>query len=225
MAKNGSLIAYDGENEIYEVEILDKECILIRRALRLDEQKRLFEYIQENDKTPSLGNKPKPMVPSPKTLILGEDQPSLFYEYGQKSVVNDMVMKATNILKEKKLHMINGFDISQRFSSLSMATIKYESPHGHFAPHIDHCNDSFVYLTSLGCTANFMVKGPTMDKQTHFKFHSGDLLIFNASTKAALLHSVVSIDKEGNEDAKILGEQFPSFWNHRYGVQCRMHFK
>ena len=209
----------------YEVEVIDHECILIRKALRLEEQKALFEYIQENDKTPSFGNKPKPMVPSPKTLILGEDQPSLFYKFGQKSVINEMVMKATNILKEKNLHMINGFDVSQEFTSLSMATIRYESPHGHFAPHIDHCNDSFVYLTSLGCTANFMVKGPTMDNQKHFKFHSGDLLIFNASTKAKLLHSVVSIDPEGNDDASTLGKLFPSLLNHRYGVQCRVHFK
>ena len=67
----------------YEVEVLDHECILIRKALRLEEQKTLFEYIQENDKTPSLANKPKPMVPSPKTLILGEDQPSRFYKFGQ----------------------------------------------------------------------------------------------------------------------------------------------
>ena len=211
--------------ESYEVEVLDHECILIRKALRLEEQKTLFEYIQENDKTPSFGNKPKPMVPSPKTLILGEDQPSLLYKYGQKSVINDMVSKATKILEGKNFQVINGFDISQKFTSLSMATIRYESPHGHFAPHIDHCNDSYVYLTSLGCTANFMVKGPTMDAQKHFKFHSGDLLIFNASTKAALLHSVVSIDTEGNEDATTLGKLFPSFLNHRYGVQCRVHFK
>ena len=215
----------DDEIGSYEIEVLDKECLLIRKALMLEEQKRLFEYIQENDRTPSLEGRPKPMVPSPKTLILGEDQPSLLYEFGQISVVNDMVTKATKILKDKDLHIINGLDISKPFTSLSMATIQYEAPHGHFAPHIDHCNDSFVFLTSLGCTANFMVKGPTMDAQKHFKFHCGDLLIFNASTKAALLHSVVSIDEDGNNDAKILGKQYPSLTKYRYGVQCRFHIK
>ena len=135
---NHSNILVDGdEKEYYEVEILDTECLLIRHALMLEEQKMLFEYIQSNDRTPSLDNRPKPMVPSPKTLLLGENQPSLLYSFGQSSVVNDMVMKATKILKDKDFHIINGHDICKPFTSLSMATIQYESPHGHFAPHIE----------------------------------------------------------------------------------------
>merc|ERR1719203_1445101 len=84
------------------------------------------------------------------------------------------------------------------YESLSMATIRYEAPNGHFPPHVDHCNDSFVCLASLGRTANFMVRGPSMDAQRHFKFCSGDVLVFDASTEAALLHSCVSIDESAN---------------------------
>jgi len=69
-----------------------------------------------------------------------------------------------------------------------------------------------------------MVKGPAMDRKTEFKFCSGDMLVFNASSEAAILHSVVSIDQSGSSSGELLGRKFPVLQKHRYGVQCRMYF-
>merc|ERR1712118_612258 len=105
-----------------------------------------------------------------------------------------------------------------------MAAIRYTSPNGHFPPHIDHCNDgSFVCLMSLGCTANFMVKGPSMAAKRVFPLHSGDVLVFNPSTKAGLLHSVVDIAEESSCPSA-LAQRFPVLGKHRFGVQCRVSY-
>lgn len=219
-APAGSLL--HGDEARLSVEVIDAECFLIRNLLTLEEQTGLFEYIQENDKTPS--NQPRAMVPAPKTLLLGNDgDPTIKYAFGDSSIVNHLVEKGGEVLRTEHLNVVGPFDVCQ-YRSLSMATIRYEVPDGHFPPHVDHCNDSFVFLTSLGCTANFMVKAPAMASQYRFKFRSGDLLVFNASSQAAILHSVVNIDETGSSTGEVLGSKFPVLQNHRYGVQCRMHF-
>eukprot|EP00928_Gymnodinium_smaydae_P067808 TRINITY_DN50801_c0_g1_i1.p1 TRINITY_DN50801_c0_g1~~TRINITY_DN50801_c0_g1_i1.p1 ORF type:complete len:235 (+),score=26.97 TRINITY_DN50801_c0_g1_i1:49-753(+) len=215
--------ACDHQRPMNVVEVIDAECLLIRNLLTLDEQTELFEYIQRHDKT--LSNQPQAMVPAPKTLLLGDNgSPNRTYEYGQNSVVNVTVAKAGEILRNQNLSVLGGFDVCE-YSSLSMATICYKAPDGKFPPHVDHCKDSLVFLTSLGCTANFMVKTPAMSEKTFFKLHSGDMLVFNASSEAAVLHAVVSIDETGSRDAKCLGSRFDVLQNHRYGVQCRMYFQ
>jgi len=212
----------NGEEEQPTLEVLDADCILVRDLLTLEEQTQLVEYIQHHDKTPN--NLPRAMVPAPKTLQLGEAGcPNLRYVFGENTVVNAMVEKGARLLQRNGLSVMGGFDLSSQYESLSMATIRYEAPDGRFPPHVDHCNDSFVFLASLGCTANFMVKGPTMEAQKQFKFCSGDLLIFNASSRAAILHSVMSIDETGSKLGALLSSKFPVFQNHRYGVQCRMY--
>ena len=70
---------------------------------------------------------------------------------------------------------------------------------------------------------NFMVKGPTMQTRFQFKFCSGDMLVFNASTEAAILHGVLSIDN-GQSCPPELGDVFQKLRNHRYGVQTRSYF-
>ena len=63
-----------------------------------------------------------------------------------------------------------------KYDHLSVGAIRYAVPNGRFPEHIDHCgNNSWVYLLSLGCTANFVVKGPSMNKKKEFGFHSGDI--------------------------------------------------
>ena len=204
------------------IEVLDTECVLIRNALTFEEQVRLCEYIEKRDKTPT--NQPQAMVPAPKTLVLGENgHPQVQYKFGDVSVVNSMIEKSSDILKQKHLNLMSGFDVCQ-YKSLSMATIRYEAPDGCFPPHVDHCNNSFVFLTSLGRTANFMIKGPSMDIKKDFKFYSGDVLVFDASTKAGLLHSVVSIDNSASKVGDALASKFPVLYKHRLGVQCRMFF-
>mmetsp|Transcript_61538 Transcript_61538/g.166041 ORF Transcript_61538/g.166041 Transcript_61538/m.166041 type:complete len:186 (+) Transcript_61538:131-688(+) len=184
----------------------------------MEEQLALFEHIQANDKTD--WDAPRAMNPSPKTLLLGDDEPCLRYEFGQESLINASISKANNILGR---HLrIDDVDLCN-YTSITMAAIQYASPNGRFPAHIDHCNGSFVYLMSLGCAANFMVKGPGMECKKTFKFNSGDLLVFNASTEAAILHEVVSI-VEGEESCpEELGNIFPVLRKNRYGVQCRVH--
>ena len=213
---------YPEEFSGIEVEVIDTECFLIRNAFNVNEQQTLFEYIQANDKTPWNTIQPA-MVPSPKTLILGENgQPLLTYEFGQKSIINNMVDKANAMIRKNEIKSrSNDFN---SYKSISVGTIKYQSPDGKFPPHIDHCKNSFVYLTSLGCTANFMVKGPNMEIKRDFKFNSGDLLVFDASTEANILHGVTGIDTTITAESKQIGKLFPVLENHRYGVQCRLHF-
>lgn len=203
------------------IEVMDRDCYLIRDLLGTEEQATLFQYIQDRDRTD--WSRPQAMVPAPKTLVFGQNAPSLVIEPGQVSPVCDMVGKATEILKRNELgQSIDGLHLDA-FSSMTMNVIQYRSPDGCFPPHVDHCNHSFNYLTSLGCAANFMVKGPAMESPNHFKFRSGDLLVFNASTEAAVLHGVTSIDGEGTCPER-LGDDFHALRAHRYGVQCRLGF-
>ena len=218
----GTTTEYLEEFSGIEIEVIDTECFLIRNAFNVNEQQTLFEYIQANDKTPWNTIKPA-MVPSPKTLIFGENgEPCLNYEFGQKSIINNMVDKANAVMIKNEIKSrSNNF---KSCKSISMATIKYQSPDGKFPPHIDHCKNSFVYLTSLGCTANFMVKGLNMEIKRDFKFNSGDLLVFDASTEAKILLGVSGIDTSITAESKQIGKLFPVLENHRYAVQCRLHF-
>ena len=107
--------------------------------------------------------------------------------------------------------------------SLTMAAIKYEAPDGCFVAHVDHCRNSLVFLASLGCSARFMVKSPggAEERQT-FEFNSGDLLVFDASSEAAIVHAVLGVNEGSCPEG--LGERFPVLTGHRYGVQCRFSF-
>ena len=199
-----------------EIEVMDKQCYLIRKAMDIKKQMTLFEDIQSKDKSPK--DAPRALYPSPKTLLLGENEPSLKYEFGQKSVFNEMIDNANDLLVNRNL-LTNDL---YKYKSITVAAIEYPSPNGKFPAHIDHSN-SFVYLLSVGCTANFMVQGPNMECKKIFKFNSGDLLVFNASTDAAILHAVINIDDETSCPVE-LGNTFPVLQKHRYGVQCRVHF-
>ena len=210
------ILIVDGETNI-KIEVMDRNCFLLHAALDKDEQTRLFEYILEKDKTP---DKPSTAIfPSPKTLILGDDSPLLKFEFGEKSLVNTLVDNVSDIAMRNKLN--KNVDLCN-YKSIGMGVIKYLSPTGHFPAHIDH-SKSFVYLTSLGCTANFMVKTPSMETKRIFKFNSGDLLVFDASTEAAVLHEVVSIDDETSCPDE-MGNVFEVMKTHRFGVQCRVYF-
>ena len=89
--------------------------------------------------------------------------------------------------------------------------------------HINHCNaGSWVYLLSLGCTANFIVKGPSMDTCCKFKFCSSDVLVFNASTNAGILHGVNAIVPDFFP-TKLIDFFSPTMLQcHRFGIQCRV---
>lgn len=207
-----------------EVEVLHPNCFLLRDLLSPQEQTRLFDYIQQNDKTP-WNDLPRAMSPKPKTLIFGDAQPTLKYEIGEKSLVNDMVERAAEIVMHRSRDstastMVEQLKRRQR-KSLSMAAIRYEAPDACFPPHVDHCPDSLVFLASLGCTARFMIKGPDMEEKLAFDFRSGDLLVFDASSEARILHGVMGVEEGSCPDFL---ENFSILRGHRYGVQCRLRF-
>mmetsp|Transcript_117639 Transcript_117639/g.329402 ORF Transcript_117639/g.329402 Transcript_117639/m.329402 type:complete len:273 (-) Transcript_117639:29-847(-) len=216
----------NSEEEAVVETLVEDECFLLRNLWSVEEQLRLYEYILQHDKTPS---QPQPacMNPSPKTLILGQDgNPSLQCTPDKFTVVNELVedgiaaLSLSRNTKAAKTKILGRISLS-RYKSLSMATIRYEAPHDKFPPHVDHCDNSVVFLTTLGCTANFMVQGPTTPK-IEFKFKSGDLLIFNASSQANILHAVTSI--EDNTAPDLLTQKYPALQHQRLGVQCRMYF-
>ena len=215
------VIVKDGEfdkNSI-QIEIMDKDCVLIRNALGSIEQFKMFEDIIDRDKSPR--NAPKAMYPSPKTLIFGDDNvPTLNFKPDDKSLYNQMIRNANDIIQRNYSEM--GAELKKKYKSIVLGTIQYPSPNGYFAEHIDHSN-SFVYLMSIGCDANFMVKGPNMVKKSVFAFKSGDLLVFNASTKAQVLHGVMSIG-DTSTCPEELAKTFEILRIHRYGIQCRVHF-
>ena len=130
--------------------------------------------------------------------------------------------KATAALKCRGLGASSGMELCA-YESFTMACIRYKTPKDRFPPHIDHCDKSFVFLFSIGCTANFMVQGPGMDVKVEFPFHSGDVLVFDASTRAAILHGVTSIGSSTFCPAKLL-QAFPVLQSHRFGIQCRLRF-
>ena len=117
----------------------------------------------------------------------------------------------------------------------SVGVIRYAAPNGSFPEHIDHCNDSngWVFLLSLGCTARFSVqkrlsknyKNTTTITKKNEKFlielNSGDILVFDPSSEAAILHGVVSILPSTCPEALVQAFGEESMANHRYGVQCR----
>jgi len=108
-----------------------------------------------------------------------------------------------------------------RYDQYTVSVIRYPAPDGSFAEHIDHCNNpgAWVVLLSIGCTATFSVRGSRDDPKTFLKLESGDIMVFDPSTAAAVRHGVVSI--EVATCPKALAEAFEDMAGHRYGVQCR----
>ncbi|GMI41179.1 hypothetical protein TeGR_g14031 [Tetraparma gracilis] len=99
-----------------------------------------------------------------------------------------------------------------------MATISYP-PSTRFPPHVDHCDNSLVCLTSLGLTSRFMVQAPGMSEKQVLELSSGDLLVFDASSAANILHGV-----EGIVEGSCPEGLCETLQKHRYGVQCRLTF-
>jgi hypothetical protein len=170
------------------VERVAETCFLLRGLLSTTEQCALFDYIDERDCTP-WDTLPRAMVPAPKTLMFGAGKPMLSLALDHdKSPATYMVNRThENVLGrgqfETPNHCGNLLRSAAGECEVSMAVIRYEAPDGRFPPHVDHCDGSLVYLMTLGCTAQFMVKTPDMEEGRTFDLESGDMLVFDASTK------------------------------------------
>eukprot|EP00939_MAST-03C_sp_MAST-3C-sp1_P002231 g2231.t1 len=208
------------------VEVIAKDCYWIKSALSFEEQSGLVKFIESRVEEKMYMNS-SAMIPSPKTLPLGKDGPCAKFTRGDDddSVVNAFVKGSAEILRKKMLHVSGKRNICQ-YKNISAAAIRYASPDGRFPPHIDHCDGSFVFLASLGRTARFMMKSPKMEHKKIFAFQSGDVLVFDPSSKAAILHAVEGIEKEASETGKALENAHPGILKaHRIGLQCRVFFE
>ena len=233
----------DTTNSSVEVLIQDSPCYLIRNCLTLSEQIPIYNDIINRSNNIDNTNK-QCMNPTPKTLIFNGNQSTLKFSKGDDNVYNQLIIHHANAILQEYAHqkkdsqqltetltkMITSYASAEAVkqpTSMSVAVIRYKSPNDNFPLHIDHTNDnSYVYLLSLGCSANFIVKGPN-GKKKEFIFRSGDVLVFDPSSNAGILHGVGSvnvndfptmIDNDADEDYCI-PEDFQRF---RFGVQCRV---
>ena len=200
---------------------------LLKGVLALEEQRRLFSFIHERDATDWEKLSPC-MNPTPKTLELVQQhgaQTARILSFGPNdgTAVVEMVQKASEAL---------GWH--QEIRSLTVAAIRYclsgSNPRigSCFPPHVDHCNDgSWVFLFSLGCTTTFQIKSPAMARRYTFEMKSGDALVFDPSSEAAVVHGVDGILR-GEEEASARGgaheliAEFDVLRYSRFGVQCRV---
>jgi len=166
---------------------------------------------------------------SPTTLELVQQRgtqpaPTISYGPNDQTAVVEMVAKAIGILRWRQV-----------IKSLTVAAIRYCASESNpcvgscFPPHIDHCNDgSWVILFSLGRTVTFHIQTPDMARRHNFKMESGDVLVFDPSSEAAVVHGVIGVvcgEEESSargDELEKLGERFDVLRSSRFGVQCRV---
>mmetsp|Transcript_14056 Transcript_14056/g.21745 ORF Transcript_14056/g.21745 Transcript_14056/m.21745 type:complete len:238 (-) Transcript_14056:28-741(-) len=213
----------------------DQPCYLIRNCLNPSEQTSIYQDISHRSQHTDNQSKPC-MNPTPKTIIFDGNQSTLKFSGGGDNIYNKLIVQTANdVLKKEEVILLpkkhdpcfanTALNNDTTTTTMSVGVIRYQVPNGKFPEHIDHCNDnSWVYLLSLGCSANFVVKGrssssllPQSEIQ-QFRFKSGDVLVFDPSSDAAIVHGVASIN---GDDFPLLDcpEEFQQF---RFGVQCRV---
>ena len=229
--------------------LVDKACYWIHNAISIGEQIEVFQEIQEQSKDIDNSQKTPCMNPSPKTLIFNGNTPTLCFGKSQSNSDDDVVpltsaslssvferlivRRAMALVSQQHLQPpftrvspSHGSDDSTTttglgFDRYTVSVIRYPAPDGSFAEHIDHCNNpgAWVVLLSLGCTATFSVRRSRDDPKTLLKLASGDVMVFDPSTTAAIRHGVVSIEE--STCPRALVEAFEDMAGHRFGVQCR----
>ena len=218
----------DEEGSDPKVELVTENCFWIKNALSHEEQRNLIRFVRNRtEKSRKQARPSAALTRTPKTLMLGkaEGEPCAKFSYENKedssSTAVLFVKKMNEILWRKGLHE----HARGRVKRVSVAAIRYEGPSAVFPPHVDRCEDSFVYLASLGRTARFTVKSPSMDKRRDIAFGSGDAIIFDPSSEAALLHSVEGIESFATKSGEALEREFPALVKGcRIGLQRRAFF-
>eukprot|EP00960_Hanusia_phi_P010266 300105-Hanusia_phi.AAC.2 len=205
-------------------------CFLLQGVLALQEQLQLFSFIHKRDVT-DWDNLSPCMNPTPKTLELAVQkhgaQTARVLSFGanhdEAAVVVEMVQKAKEALGWR-----------QTIESLTIAAIRYCASGSNptigscFPPHVDHCNDgSWVFLFSLGCSATLQIKSPDMAERHTFEMESGDVLVFDPSSEAAVVHGVDGVacgeeEASSSRMAELGAGEFEVLRHSRFGVQCRV---
>lgn len=225
------------------VEVLVQgRCCWIQNALTVEEQIDIFNDILEQTKHVDNSRQRPCMNPSPKTLIFNNQNPTLSFGKTRRGKFNDdddnegcslssvykslILQRAISLASQHLVHPQNNNNMNRFvYNRYSVGVIRYKAPNEAFPEHIDHCNDpnGWVVLLSLGCTAKFTVQKEeqTGSKKKIVELKSGDILVFDPSTKAAVKHGVSSIVP--STCPELLIERFGSeiMANYRYGVQLR----
>ena len=65
-----------------------------------------------------------------------------------------------------------------------------------------------------------------MDQRSTFEMNSGDILVFDPSSEAAIVHGVAGVvsSREASKTEVVLGAKFDVLRSSRFGVQCRVMF-
>jgi alkylated DNA repair dioxygenase AlkB len=173
------------------------------------------------------------MNPTPKTLYFDGNTPAL--RFGERSGTGNRSGEESP-LDSVYYRKVLGKTMSLASSHLpgrrldcnrySVGVIRYEAPNGSFPEHIDHCNvpNGWVVLLSLGCTARFSVcKGQRHNNASKrvVELQSGDIMVFDPSTEAAIFHGVLSILPSTCPQDLVRAFGETTMGQHRYGVQCR----
>ena len=83
-------------------------------------------------------------------------------------------------------------------------------------------------LFSLGRTVTFHLQTPGMARRHTFEMKSGDALVFDPSSEAAIVHGVIGIacaEEEASargDELEALVEKFDVLRSSRFGIQCRV---
>eukprot|EP01084_Bolivina_argentea_P085553 154635_1 len=206
---------------------LEENCILLRNMFDIEEQCELYSAII---KISALTLKGKIKANKNWTRLM-RIQPTNKAHKGRNSPIYDKLFDRTF----NTLYAMN--NIKTKLPSLSsigkhtMRANLYPAPHGNIYRHYDKRN-GYVLLYSLGCSIIFYVKGPQMDKKNGsgitFEMHSGDILLFDASTRARIEHGVDKV-LPGTCPVQLLQKikKHPKFDlnNVRISVQTRFHIE
>lgn len=191
-----------------------RNCILIRNALTMEEQMELFEALEKE-----MANQPEEF----QTQGAGQ----LAYEINEEfteSVPFRLLSKAIDFIK--KNYELKGLKDITKYEVFCCDALTYNYPDGSLARHCDNRRDkSVVFLYTIGCTANFYVHTPEMKGEAFkdgkvLKFKSGEMLFFDATKAANMVHGVDSIENAETCPPQ-LKEKYKELSQKRISVQIR----
>eukprot|EP01084_Bolivina_argentea_P220691 373975_1 len=169
-------------------------CVLIRNGLNIDEQCELYETLLISTKYPLDNKRYKNSKAMTCEIVSKWDMFNpLHYkrDYGMR-ILDKYVNKSLQYLYTFKTKTI--YDIND-YNKLQIRASKYTYPKGKLIPHCDGF-PGFIILIALGCDVNFMIKSHLFNnknQEINFVFKSGDIVIFDSSTKANIIHEVKGV--------------------------------
>mmetsp|Transcript_74063 Transcript_74063/g.66646 ORF Transcript_74063/g.66646 Transcript_74063/m.66646 type:complete len:247 (+) Transcript_74063:73-813(+) len=213
------------------IEEFQKNVLLVRGILSIEQQLKLYEEMIGEEKImvdrlkKYRGDNYKPPIKDGLISMYTKQKMGgdLLEDEGIKDSIYDILLKKGMEIVEINYKLK---DITLKDAKLGhIQAAKYKTEEGKLKNHVDGIfhGPNAVFLFSIGCNANFYVKGPEMKKEKIFKFKSGDCLFFDATNKAKILHGIESIDP-GQTCPKQLKEKFESAGEYRIGLQMRAYY-